>query len=97
MLLLFFYELRAPTVFGHIAVFTLPARKILIGVPMSNSIIKVNYSFYVLFFPQINVRVTTMDAELEFAIQPNTTGKQLFDQVSLTKVTKHFMMVEVPP
>ncbi|KAJ8013113.1 hypothetical protein DPEC_G00049910 [Dallia pectoralis] len=28
----------------------------------------------------INVRVTTMDAELEFAIQPNTTGKQLFDQ-----------------
>ena len=31
----------------------------------------------------INVRVTTMDAELEFAIQPNTTGKQLFDQVGL--------------
>lgn len=30
---------------------------------------------------QISVRVTTMDAELEFAIQPNTTGKQLFDQV----------------
>lgn len=30
---------------------------------------------------QINVRVTAMDAELEFAIQPNTTGKQLFDQV----------------
>jgi hypothetical protein len=29
----------------------------------------------------VNVRVTTMDAELEFAIQPNTTGKQLFDQV----------------
>uniref|UniRef100_A0A3Q1IF05 FERM domain-containing protein n=1 Tax=Anabas testudineus TaxID=64144 RepID=A0A3Q1IF05_ANATE len=28
----------------------------------------------------ISVRVTTMDAELEFAIQPNTTGKQLFDQ-----------------
>lgn len=24
-----------------------------------------------------------MDAELEFAIQPNTTGKQLFDQVLL--------------
>ncbi|OWK17824.1 hypothetical protein Celaphus_00008889 [Cervus elaphus hippelaphus] len=35
-----------------------------------------------LFWNQINVRVTTMDAELEFAIQPNTTGKQLFDQVS---------------
>lgn len=33
---------------------------------------------------QINVRVTTMDAELEFAIQPNTTGKQLFDQVKTT-------------
>lgn len=30
----------------------------------------------------VNVRVTTMDAELEFAIQPNTTGKQLFDQVN---------------
>lgn len=29
----------------------------------------------------INVRVTTMDAELEFAIQPGTNGKQLFDQV----------------
>lgn len=36
---------------------------------------------------QVNVRVTTMDAELEFAIQPNTTGKQLFDQVRLH--TKH--------
>lgn len=34
--------------------------------------------------PQISVRVTTMDAELEFAIQPNTTGKQLFDQVRHT-------------
>ncbi|KAM5228764.1 ezrin [Ctenodactylus gundi] len=32
----------------------------------------------------INVRVITMDAELEFAIQPNTTGKQLFDQVVKT-------------
>jgi len=32
----------------------------------------------------INVRVTTMDAELEFAIQPNTTGKQLYDQVVKT-------------
>lgn len=31
---------------------------------------------------QVNIRVTTMDAELEFAIQPGTTGKQLFDQVS---------------
>lgn len=28
--------------------------------------------------------MTTMDAELEFAIQPNTTGKQLFDQVVKT-------------
>uniref|UniRef100_A0A8C1LVU9 FERM domain-containing protein n=1 Tax=Cyprinus carpio TaxID=7962 RepID=A0A8C1LVU9_CYPCA len=40
------------------------------------------YCFY--FCVQINVRVTTMDAELEFAIQPNTTGKQLFDQVVKT-------------
>uniref|UniRef100_A0A915D7V4 Moesin/ezrin/radixin homolog 1 n=1 Tax=Ditylenchus dipsaci TaxID=166011 RepID=A0A915D7V4_9BILA len=32
----------------------------------------------------INVRVTTMDAELEFSIQSNTTGKQLFDQVVKT-------------
>jgi len=31
-----------------------------------------------------NVRVTTMDAELEFAIQNNTTGKQLYDQVVKT-------------
>lgn len=37
-------------------------------------------------FPQVNVRVTTMDAELEFAIQPSTTGKQLFDQVQYTSV-----------
>ncbi|KAI9559860.1 hypothetical protein GHT06_013867 [Daphnia sinensis] len=33
---------------------------------------------------KVNVRVTTMDAELEFAIQPTTTGKQLFDQVVKT-------------
>ena len=32
----------------------------------------------------MNVRVTTMDAELEFAIQQGTTGKQLFDQVVKT-------------
>ncbi|XP_032457857.1 moesin/ezrin/radixin homolog 1 isoform X3 [Nasonia vitripennis] len=32
----------------------------------------------------MNVRVTTMDAELEFAIQQITTGKQLFDQVVKT-------------
>uniref|UniRef100_A0A8C5PN50 Ezrin n=1 Tax=Leptobrachium leishanense TaxID=445787 RepID=A0A8C5PN50_9ANUR len=36
----------------------------------------------------VNVRVTTMDAELEFAIQPNTTGKQLYDQVSAQEVKK---------
>ncbi|XP_019961209.1 ezrin a [Paralichthys olivaceus] len=32
----------------------------------------------------VNVRVTTMDAELEFSFHRNTTGKQLFDQVSRT-------------
>lgn len=32
----------------------------------------------------LNVRVSTVDAELEFAIQPSTTGKQLFDQVVKT-------------
>ncbi|OWF47016.1 radixin-like [Mizuhopecten yessoensis] len=32
----------------------------------------------------VNVRVTTLDAELEFAIQQSTTGKQLFDQVVKT-------------
>lgn len=36
------------------------------------------------FFSQMNVRVTTMDAELEFAIQQTTTGKQLFDQTVKT-------------
>ncbi|GBP09504.1 hypothetical protein EVAR_76525_1 [Eumeta japonica] len=36
------------------------------------------------FLWQMNVRVTTMDAELEFAIQQTTTGKQLFDQVVKT-------------
>ncbi|CAB3407918.1 unnamed protein product [Caenorhabditis bovis] len=34
--------------------------------------------------PKINVRVTSMDSELEFAIQSSTTGKQLFDQVVKT-------------
>jgi len=33
---------------------------------------------------KLQIKVTTMDAELEFAIQPNTTGKQLFDQVVKT-------------
>mmetsp|Transcript_15470 Transcript_15470/g.40032 ORF Transcript_15470/g.40032 Transcript_15470/m.40032 type:complete len:573 (+) Transcript_15470:163-1881(+) len=32
----------------------------------------------------INVRVTTIDSELEFAIQASTVGKQLFDQVART-------------
>lgn len=32
----------------------------------------------------IYVRVTTTDVKLEVAIQPNTTGKQLFDQVVKT-------------
>ncbi|XP_049596740.1 ezrin a [Syngnathus scovelli] len=32
----------------------------------------------------VNVRVTTMDAELEFSFHRNTTGKQLFDQVART-------------
>ena len=36
----------------------------------------------------VNVRVTTIDAELEFAIQPKTTGKQLFDQVNMHKLLK---------
>uniref|UniRef100_A0A3P9AUS6 Ezrin b n=1 Tax=Maylandia zebra TaxID=106582 RepID=A0A3P9AUS6_9CICH len=40
--------------------------------------------FFSHVFLQVNVRVTTMDAELEFAIQPSTTGKQLFDQVVKT-------------
>ena len=32
----------------------------------------------------INVRVLTMDTELEFTIQKKTTGKNLFDQVVQT-------------
>lgn len=44
------------------------------------------FQFYRFIFSslQMNVRVTTMDAELEFAIQQTTTGKQLFDQVVKT-------------
>jgi hypothetical protein len=34
----------------------------------------------------VNVRVITMDAELEFSIQQTTTGKQLFDQVKLLSI-----------
>uniref|UniRef100_A0A673YMN9 Ezrin a n=1 Tax=Salmo trutta TaxID=8032 RepID=A0A673YMN9_SALTR len=33
---------------------------------------------------QVNIRVTSMDAELEFSIVPSTTGKELFNQVSRT-------------
>uniref|UniRef100_A0A8C1UQY4 Ezrin b n=1 Tax=Cyprinus carpio TaxID=7962 RepID=A0A8C1UQY4_CYPCA len=40
--------------------------------------------YFFFFSLQVNVRVTTMDAELEFAVQPSTTGKQLFDQVVKT-------------
>uniref|UniRef100_A0A8C9RQU9 Moesin n=1 Tax=Scleropages formosus TaxID=113540 RepID=A0A8C9RQU9_SCLFO len=36
----------------------------------------------------LNVRVTTMDAELDFAIQSNTTGKQLFNQVTAQDMRK---------
>uniref|UniRef100_A0A3P8Z678 FERM domain-containing protein n=1 Tax=Esox lucius TaxID=8010 RepID=A0A3P8Z678_ESOLU len=32
-------------------------------------------------FLQINIRVTTMDAELQFSINPNTTGQQLYEEV----------------
>ena len=42
-----------------------------------------SYQLFILNF-QLQIKVTTMDAELEFAIQPNTTGKQLFDQVVKT-------------
>lgn len=40
------------------------------------------------FLLQVNVRITTMDAELEFSFQPNTTGKQLFDQVCMLQCEK---------
>lgn len=35
-----------------------------------------------------------MDAELEFAIQPNTTGKQLFDQVGFCELKRAGSQVE---
>lgn len=35
-----------------------------------------------------------MDAELEFAIQPNTTGKQLFDQVGLCEFKRETSHLE---
>lgn len=52
------------------------------------------------FLWQINVRVTTMDAELEFAILPSTTGRQLFDQVhcayhSLYMIQEFFLSVKL--
>ena len=34
-----------------------------------------------------------MDAELEFAIQPSTTGKQLFDQVCYVNFTLESVLV----
>lgn len=35
-----------------------------------------------------------MDAELEFAIQPNTTGKQLFDQVGVCELVRESSRLE---
>uniref|UniRef100_A0A8C4GTF3 FERM domain-containing protein n=1 Tax=Dicentrarchus labrax TaxID=13489 RepID=A0A8C4GTF3_DICLA len=55
--------------------------------PFAPYLLNLYWSIHLVSFSsslQINVRVTTMDAELEFAIQPNTTGKQLFDQVVKT-------------
>lgn len=49
--------------------------------------------YMLLKYLQVNVRVTTMDAELEFAIQPSTNGKQLFDQVFLTYSFIYFMIL----
>lgn len=51
--------------------------------------VKFGLPHLLLFFfgVQVNVRVTTMDAELEFSFHPNTTGKQLFDQVCGTVAT----------
>jgi len=46
---------------------------------------------------QVNVRVTTMDAELEFAIQPSTTGKQLFDQVSQSLPSLELSSINLQP
>lgn len=39
---------------------------------------------------QINVRVLTMDAELDFSISPSSTGKLLFDQVVKTIGLREF-------
>lgn len=36
----------------------------------------------------INIKITTMDAELEFAIQLSTTGKHVVETVTLHEV--HF-------
>ncbi|KAF7201154.1 ezrin-like, partial [Nothobranchius furzeri] len=36
------------------------------------------------FLLQVNVRVTSMDAELEFSFHPSTKGNQLFEQVAKT-------------
>ena len=33
---------------------------------------------------QINVTVSTVECDLDFAIQPNTLGKNLFDQVIIS-------------
>uniref|UniRef100_A0A8C1W0G3 Zinc finger CCCH-type containing 12B n=1 Tax=Cyprinus carpio TaxID=7962 RepID=A0A8C1W0G3_CYPCA len=56
--------------------------------PLLNKILGVSSKFLNVFEGSLlcspTVRVTTMDAELEFAIQPSTTGKQLFDQVVKT-------------
>lgn len=41
------------------------------------------------FSLQVNVRVTTLDAELEFSFHPNTKGSQLFEQVCSSLSSQH--------
>ena len=42
------------------------------------------FIIYLLIYDlQINVTVSTVECDLDFAIQPNTIGKNLFDQVFL--------------
>lgn len=56
--------------------------------PKRTFLLSVVLILFFFFGLQINVRVTTMDAELEFSFHPNTTGAQLFDQVCMLLCAK---------
>uniref|UniRef100_A0A3Q2VXF2 Ezrin a n=1 Tax=Haplochromis burtoni TaxID=8153 RepID=A0A3Q2VXF2_HAPBU len=69
----------------------------LVGKDSTRAVAKMSLDPADLTSDTVNVRITTMDAELEFSFHPNTTGKQLFDQVGVMQFTKHILYYFIDP